>query len=225
MRSMTCYARSMHSRLIALGLIAFLHASTSFAATLSPEILMGKVGYLRVPDLSKDTAKFLRPAFQDLNKLKPIGTVLDLRGNTGGGIDGIHAIVESFLPAGTPYMKVFIPNRTLKVTRLMPVLRKSLPLIVLIDERTNNEAMIVASILQKIRRAPVVAEVSSRTSPYREYAEHARMGTYGPVQSGSFTVVPDVRIVKETSRLPAGNLDGALNRAVKMVKDLSPWAR
>lgn len=191
---------------------------------LTGTVLTGKVAYVKIERLSGTVTAGARTMIDGLARLKPTGMIVDLRRNTGGDIAAVHAVLSSFLPQRTPYMKISTEHLRLAVTSEPPVYRRSQPVVVLIDERTGNEAMIIAYVLQQIRKATVIREGQSYTASLSEFPTRGRMRDYSPIKESSFHVIPDIRTVHERRRLPTGDRDGTIVRALAQIKELAPWA-
>lgn len=87
----------------------------------------------------------------------PQGIILDVRNNPGGYLEGVPAIVGSFLPRESVYVRT--RGRALNesyVTNRDPAIAADIPLIVLVNEASASAAEIVAGALQDTGRATIL---------------------------------------------------------------------
>lgn len=218
--------------LLAVSLIAAVSLASPAHAAVSPgsdrpdvlpfTMLESKIVYIRPGAFTAETARRTRPTLRVISTSKPTprGLILDLRNNHGGSLDAVHALLESLLPKGTPYMRDYSSGfRRLAVTIQEPVFKRSMPIVVLRNERTVNEPDIVIYALQKIRKAGLVEFSPHRAALLRIYKQHARMQQVHPIKEGVFTVVPDARIIGDEG----GDEGDVIPRAVSFIRELSPW--
>lgn len=184
-------------------------------------MLEGKIGYVRLRTLNRRVESGIRRALSSLADAKPRGVVLDLRGNGGGSGNAVVAILECFFPQGTTLFKHSTGDySTLVVTSQPPLFRRTQPVVVIEDERTNNEVHMLSAILQKQRGAPVVRETpTDGRSQESVYGQSGRMKQYIPVKSGGFIFTPDAQV----GRTGTGNRDDSLGRAISYVREMTPW--
>lgn len=105
--------------------------------------------------LIKDAPKI----FDDIAASDDIGVVIDLRGNPGGYLNAVPAILSEFLPSGSTYLHT--RSRTLVeeyVTAAEPSIPEDMPLVLLVDGNSASSAEIVAGALQDHHRATLVGE-------------------------------------------------------------------
>ena len=184
-------------------------------------MLEGKIGYVRLRTLNKRVESGIRRALSTLADAKPRGIIFDLRSNGGGSGNAVAAIVECFVPEHTSLFK-FNPGEysTLVVSDDPPLFRASQPVVVIEDEKTNNEAKMLSAILQKQRGGAVVRETPTNArSQQTVYGTSGRMRQYIPIKSGGFIYTPDSQVSREHSR----GRDDALGRAIDYVREKSPW--
>ena len=89
------------------------------------------------------------------------GYVLDLRGNEGGPLTDSSCLVGYFLKPGETIFQVINKQGSLVKYQSEANSHKptKLPLVVLIDARTDNGGLLVAAVLQDQRRGGVIGEV------------------------------------------------------------------
>ena len=171
------------------------------------------IGYLRIPELSQpDMGQQIESALSDmLEEGKLDGLIIDLRSNPGGYPDpAINQFVSGEVgnfysrdgTQGQPYVVVAgdLFNDLADV-----------PLVVLVDNRSNSAAEIAAAVLQDQGRAQVVGVRSPgnvEAVPAYDFSDGSRLYLAGalfrlPGQDVEFTgVVPDVSINAEWTAYP-----------------------
>ncbi|MGH7663230.1 MAG: S41 family peptidase [Gemmatimonadaceae bacterium] len=124
-------------------------------------MLDSSVGYVPLQQFNETASSELADALEALRKQRVRGVILDLRGNGGGILDQALAVSNLFLREGREIASVrgraMAPQQF--VTDAEPVL-PSMPLVVLIDERTASASEIVAGALQDHDRALIVGTTS-----------------------------------------------------------------
>lgn len=136
-----------------------------------------RIGYIRLSSFTDKSAADVRRAYERLSssgKLK--GLVLDLRGNTGGVLDGAIDIVGMFVPKGTKVMetKGRLPQSGQEYRTSADPISLDLPLTVLINGSSASASEIVAGSLQDLDRAVLIGSKSfgkglvqsTRPTPY-----------------------------------------------------------
>jgi hypothetical protein len=111
------------------------------------------------PNVRRTCADFVR--YFDLKSTDDItGFVLDLRGNEGGPLTDSSCLVGFFIKSGQTIFQTITKQGVLakydsESTGHKPT---NLPVAVLIDNRTDGGALLVAAVLQSQRRAAVIGE-------------------------------------------------------------------
>jgi carboxyl-terminal processing protease len=115
-------------------------------------------GYLRISQFQSKTAENLVDAIEDLKKENggPLkGTVLDLRNNPGGVLNGAVAVSDAFLDKGMiVYTEGRIADSKLRFNATPDDVINGAPLVVLVNQGSASE--IVAGALQDHKRAIIV---------------------------------------------------------------------
>jgi carboxyl-terminal processing protease len=119
-----------------------------------------KIGYIEITSFSKDTASEFE---KELNKLEKNGIsslILDVRGNPGGLLTSVNAIVEQFLTNKKPYVQV--ENRNGDREQFYSDLKKQkeYPVVVLIDNGSASASEILAAALKEGAGYPLIGENS-----------------------------------------------------------------
>jgi carboxyl-terminal processing protease len=143
---------------------ALLKLSLKRAAEHSPTVISrvvgGDFGYARVSGFDDDTAAALAAAAQNLRQQtggKLQGLVVDLRNNPGGKFQDAIAAANEFLDKGdVAVIKGHNADSIKHIAASPNDLVKSLPLVVLVNGGTANEAELMAAALQDNHRALLI---------------------------------------------------------------------
>ncbi|MBK7185196.1 MAG: S41 family peptidase [Ignavibacteria bacterium] len=127
------------------------------------ELLPGGIGYVRLARFARGTGLAVRRALSDLQDQTDLkGFILDLRDNPGGLLDAAVDVVELFVPINS----VIVTTRgrdgdeTRSYTSNEEPIEPSLPLAVLINERSASASEIVAGAIQDLDRGIIVGKRS-----------------------------------------------------------------
>lgn len=121
------------------------------------KMLDNNVAYIRLYTYGDLTVTELRKGLKDLLAKKPVGLVLDLRGNGGGYLDTAVAVLSEFIKPGTPIMYEEYGDGervTLKTKGGGSAL--DIPLVVLVDEGSASASEITAGAIQDLGRGKLV---------------------------------------------------------------------
>ncbi len=117
----------------------------------------GNIGYVRIAGFDDATPAALAAALQDLRHKtagRLSGLVLDLRNNPGGNFPDAVAAADAFLDKGDiALVKSRRPEGLKHIAATPGDLAKGLPIVVLVNGGTAEEAELVAGALQDNRRA------------------------------------------------------------------------
>jgi carboxyl-terminal processing protease len=128
------------------------------------ELLRGGIGVIRLERFSRRAPEEFRLALDSLRELQPLrGLIIDLRDNPGGLLDAAVSIAEMFLRGGDTI--VVTKNRNgsnvrAYVARGMPYVDTTLPLIVMVNNRSASASEILAGALQDNDRAIIVGDTT-----------------------------------------------------------------
>ena len=117
-------------------------------------LLEGGIGYIRILQFGDDTVGVVEKAFAKLKNSK--GIVLDLRDCTGGKLDGAVAIADLLLDKGR-IVSVVTRNETESVDA-KPGVATSVPVVMLINDRTASSAEILAGALADNGRVTAIGQ-------------------------------------------------------------------
>lgn len=127
------------------------------------ELLPNNVGYIRLTRFSRRSAEDVRRALDEFRSKSSLkGVILDLRDNPGGLLDAAVGICKIFVPKGS----VIVSTRgrdgqdTRTITSDTEPIEPTVPLTVLINERSASASEIVAGAIQDLDRGVVIGKQS-----------------------------------------------------------------
>lgn len=127
-------------------------------AILRTELLDGGVGYVKLYQFVARTGRDVRNALTRLMGQGMRALVLDLRGNSGGFLQELNAVLNALLPAGEPMYTEMLQGGTTRLARTtqVPLVPLSIPVVVLVDEGSASAAELLAAAIQESRRGQIV---------------------------------------------------------------------
>lgn len=125
--------------------------------TVSVDLPLPNVGYLRIPDFRDDIPGLVKKALISLSEFKPGTIVIDLRDNPGGFIDASVEVASEFISGGL-ILESFAPDEHLEYTATEGGLATTERLIVLVNQGTASAAEILAGALRDRREAIIVGK-------------------------------------------------------------------
>lgn len=133
-------------------------APIQIPAIFQARVLEGGVGYLQLYQFVNRTGADFRQALERMTHGGMRALVLDVRGNSGGFLHELTAVLNALLPPGRPvYQETTRGGRTRTVrTAGTPVLPWHVPMVVLADEGTASAAELLAAALWEHGRATLV---------------------------------------------------------------------
>ncbi len=126
--------------------------------TTERDLLDGNIAYLSLAEFNARATALVQADLQELLKSKPIGLILDLRGNPGGYLHIVEQIGDEFLGEG-PF--VIERSSTGDESRRSTTSRGSaeeISLVVLVDGGSASASEILAGAVQDRRRGAVIGE-------------------------------------------------------------------
>ena len=113
-----------------------------------------QVGYIKVTQLTQNSAALVRQAIIDFEAMGAKAYVLDLRGNPGGYLTQAVDIASLFMSSGTVVSVQTKEGQSVKTATGNP--RTNSPLIVLVDRDTAAGAEVIAAALKESQRATII---------------------------------------------------------------------
>ncbi len=195
-------------------------------ASVESRMLAGQVGYVRINSFGDKTGGELERQLRNLLKERPVGLVLDLRGNPGGYLDTAIDVVSQFIPDGVVMLERFGDGREKTYEARGGGVATAIPLVVLIDQGSASASEIVAGAVQDRGRGTLVGEQSygkgSVQAPHRLSGDGqlrvtiARWLTPDGNWIHEVGITPDV-VVERTDEDRAAGRDPQLDKAVELL--------
>ena len=125
-------------------------------------MLSNNVGYIKLDKFLENSAQEVKDALAELKKNNINGLVLDLRFNGGGILQEAVKIVNLFVDKGVTVVIQKGRNREKSITynTFNNPLEPTLPLVILVNNRSASASEIVAGSLQDLDRAVVIGQRS-----------------------------------------------------------------
>lgn len=124
------------------------------------EMLDDNIAYVRLSQFGDQSAQELEAQLTDLLAQNPVGLILDLRRNPGGGLDTAVAIADQFLPTGTILAERFGTGADKLFTSTDEGVAEEIPLVVLIDEGSASASEVLAGAIQDRKRGVLIGVTS-----------------------------------------------------------------
>jgi len=120
--------------------------------------LDGGVLYLRFPNFSDDT--YMTPVYEAIDRAKPAGLIIDLRGNIGGMAVQLQKFSGALLGEGKFLAETRSRSETTQLLATAYPKTYAGPLVVLIGPGTGSAAEIFAAAVQDQKRGKVIGRLS-----------------------------------------------------------------
>lgn len=120
------------------------------------EMLEQDLAYVRVSRFANNTPEELRTALDDLIAQDPVGLILDLRNNPGGGLDTAVDVADEFLDEGTVLIERFGSGEERIFESSGDGAAEEIQMVVLVNEGSASASEVVAGALRDRDRATLV---------------------------------------------------------------------
>jgi len=127
------------------------------------EVLPNNIGYVRLSRFAKGTGLALRKSLSSLQEhIQLTGFILDLRDNPGGLLDAAVDVVELFVPRSSAIVSTRgrDDEERRSYTSNEDPIEPTLPLVVIINERSASASEIVAGAIQDLDRGIIIGKRS-----------------------------------------------------------------
>jgi carboxyl-terminal processing protease len=124
------------------------------------EMLEDGVAYVRINRFGERTNSELEAALTNLLDQDPIGLIVDVRRNPGGGLDSALDVADQFLPGGTILIERFGDGRERIFEATSNGLALDIPLVVLIDEGSASASEVLAGAIRDQGRGILIGETT-----------------------------------------------------------------
>jgi len=124
------------------------------------EVLDEGIAYIRLSRFSSDTVQELEKTLHGILAEDPVGMILDLRSNPGGGLSTAVDIADHFLDEGPILVERFGNGKEIRFSADDEGLVQEIPLVVLIDEGSASASEVVAGSIQDRGRGTLIGDTS-----------------------------------------------------------------
>lgn len=131
-------------------------------AVVSASVIQGNAGYVKISDFTGSAAEDFAAALEDLRAQGVCGLVIDLRNNTGSGMEAMAEMLDALLPAGNT-VSSRAKDGSVTVEFTSNAAEYTQPLSVIVNEGTSGAAEAFAAAVQDFKKGMAVgAETPGR---------------------------------------------------------------
>ncbi|MFL7839967.1 MAG: S41 family peptidase [Candidatus Promineifilaceae bacterium] len=123
-------------------------------------MLDDNLAYLRISQFGLQTDEDLDQTLKELMAQNPVGLILDLRLNPGGGLDTVVTIADEFLPDGAVLYQEFGDEVEREFTSKTGDIAEEIPMVVLIDEGSASASEVLAGAIRDHDRGVLIGHTS-----------------------------------------------------------------
>ena len=122
--------------------------------------IQNNIGYIRLANFSTHAADEVKAAVESLKKSDTQKLILDLRGNPGGVLEEAIKVVNIFIEQGLTVVatKSKVSSLSTTYTTTQRAYDTTIPIVVLIDQRSASAAEIVAGVIQDYDRGVLLGK-------------------------------------------------------------------
>ncbi|MFO7538124.1 MAG: S41 family peptidase [Chloroflexota bacterium] len=124
------------------------------------EMLADNIAYVRINRFGERTANELETILTDLLGQEPVGLIVDVRRNPGGGLEAALDVADQFLPGGTILIERFGDGRERIFEATANGLATDIPLVVLVDEGSASASEVLAGAIRDQGRGILIGETT-----------------------------------------------------------------
>jgi carboxyl-terminal processing protease len=209
--------------------ISVTRAPIQVPAIFQAKVLEAGIGYLQLYQFVNRTGADFRAALEQMQRNGMRALVLDVRGNSGGYLHELTAVLNAILPPGRPIYQETTRGGQARTTRTsgVPVLASHIPVVMLMDEGSASAAELLAAALQEQGRATLMGAKTSgavEASVLLDLSDGSALSvTILRLASGQgrrlegVGVSPDAPVAMNPGDLDAGR-DTQLQRAVQLAR-------
>lgn len=130
------------------------------SASVRGELLDEGIAYVRVSQFGDRTAIEMEETLTELLAQDPIGLILDLRRNPGGGLETVVDVADEFLSEGAILLRRFGDGQEDTFEATAKGLAQDLPMVVLIDEGSASAAEVLAGAIRDRKRGVLIGQTT-----------------------------------------------------------------
>ena len=184
-----------------------------------------QVGYIKVRQLTENSAALVKKAVEDLTKQGATSFVLDLRDNPGGYLSQAVELASIFMKSGTVVQVQTTNGISAKAASGQPLTEA--PLVVLINKNTAAGAEVIAAALKESQRASAL--VGSTTLGKGSVQVVSQLSFGGALRyTAAFYLTPEGHAIDQVGVTPTKPLDAAEGKqksyAIELAESLAPKA-
>ena len=124
------------------------------------EMLENNIAYVRLSRFADKTTAELEETLTTLMAQNPIGLILDLRGNPGGGLYTVVQVADQFLPESVVLIERFGTGEEQLFEATDSGLAQDVPLVVLVDEGSASASEVLAGAIRDHGRGTLVGQTT-----------------------------------------------------------------
>jgi carboxyl-terminal processing protease len=187
------------------------------------------IAYLRLGEFSAPAARQVQDALKSLQAEKPVGLVLDLRGNPGGFLRSAVDITSEFVDSGPIVFERFKDGSEEVFNASRGGSALDIPLVVLVNEGSASASEILAGAVQDTGRGILIGETTFGKGSVQVPSElsdgsvlsitTARWFTPNDRQINGEGLVPDIEVERTDDDIEADR-DPQLDRAIEYLLEL-----
>ncbi len=192
------------------------------------KMLDNNIAYVQIYQFGDKTISELRDSLKTLMAEKPVGLVVDLRGNSGGYLDSAVQVVSEFVKVDqVAIIEEFGDGTRRELKTNAGGLATDIPIVVLVDGGTASAAEITAGAIQDYERGKVVGTITYGKGSVQNWTPLsdeqgairvtiARWLTPKGNQINKIGIKPDFE-VELTEEDIANNVDPQLDKAIELL--------
>lgn len=124
------------------------------------EMLPQQIAYIRLSQFGDQSVEEMTTQLGELLSQDPVGLILDLRRNPGGGLDTAVSIADQFLPQGLVLIERFGHGEDRRYLSTDDGIAEEIPLVVLIDEGSASASEVLAGAIRDRERGVLIGVTS-----------------------------------------------------------------
>jgi hypothetical protein len=200
-----------------------MQSAATFSPLVTSRVIDENLGLLAVRAFNAEDMHRFPDVVRELDECR--GIVLDLRGSVGGDLSAMYALASCLVPRGTPLFIVTNDYiKSLSVTTGSYQTR--LPMVVLVNGESYSAAEMLAEVLQRTRRAPLIG---LRTAGHLGVATEWTVGgvlmrvtththhTFYGARLEGIGVTPDIVIADEPTQTGGRQFDRARTELERLI--------
>jgi carboxyl-terminal processing protease len=129
-------------------------------ASVRGQVLDSGIAYVRLSRFGDNTVAEMEETLSDLLAQNPVGLILDVRRNPGGGLDTVVDVADQFLPEGVVLVEQFGDGSKEIFRSDDDGLAEDIPMVVLIDEGSASASEVLAGAIRDRGRGILIGQTT-----------------------------------------------------------------